>query len=86
MDTNNSANIIFLLALKKMGIENINMENVHVSLVRFSGEHLLPVYAEQINQMVKFMVVDCPLKYNVIFGRRLIHPMKAVPSTYHQVI
>ena len=66
------------------------MENVQVSLVVFFGEQgsivgiiCLPVYAEGINQMVKFMVVNCPLAYNAILGRSWIHELKAVPSTYH---
>ena len=50
------------------------------------GTICLPVYAEGINQIVKFMVVDCLLTYNAILGRSWIHELKAVPSTYHQVI
>ena len=67
VDMDSSTNIIFLSVLKDIGIENVKMENVQVSLVGFSGEHVstigticLPFYAECVNQMVKFMVGDCP--------------------------
>ena len=49
------------------------------------GTICLPVYAEGVNQMVKFMVVDCPSAYNAILGRAWICAMKAMLSTYHQV-
>ena len=46
----------------------------------------LLVYAEGINLVVKFMVVDFPSAYNAIIGRPLIHAIKAMASIYHQVI
>lgn len=61
-------------------------------LVGFSGEQtfslgeVLHVYAEGVNLPTKFLVVDSPSPYNVILGRPWIYDMKAVPSTYHQVI
>jgi len=35
---------------------------------------------------IEFMVVDTDSPYNIILGRNWIHKMKAVPSTYHQLI
>lgn len=76
-----------------MGIKNIKMENVQVSLVGFSGEQVstvgiinLTVYIKVVNLMVKYMVVDCHLTYNAILGKLWIYAIKAAPSTYHQVI
>ena len=76
VNTGSSTNIIFLSTLREMGIKNIKMENVQVSLVGFSrkqvstvGTICLPVYTEGVNLMVKFIVVDCPLAYNAILGR-----------------
>ena len=40
-DTSSLTNIIFLIALREMGIEKIKMENVQVNLVGFSGEQVL---------------------------------------------
>ena len=71
----------------------MNMENIQVSLVGFLSEQVfmvgticLPAYIESVNQMVKFIVVNCLSTYNAILERPWIHAMKAVSSTYNQVI
>ncbi|XP_056688713.1 uncharacterized protein [Spinacia oleracea] len=93
VDNGSSANVLFLEALQEMGLEEKNIVRRSTVLVGFSGEALrtvgeisLPTYAEGVNMMTKFNVVDCPSAYNVILGRPWIHKMKAVPSTYHQSI
>ncbi|XP_021867041.2 uncharacterized protein [Spinacia oleracea] len=93
IDNGNSANVLFLEALQEMGLEEKNIVRRSTVLVGFSGESLrtigeisLPTYAEGVNVMTKFNVVDCPSAYNVILGRPWIHKMKAVSSTYHQSI
>ena len=62
-------------------------------LIGFSGEQKftmgeisLPVYVARINRMTTFLVLDSPSAYNLIMGRPWIHDMRAVSSTYHQVI
>ena len=35
---------------------------------------------------INFVVLDSPSAYNMILGRPWIHKMRAVPSTFHQVI
>ncbi|XP_062118357.1 uncharacterized protein LOC133831973 [Humulus lupulus] len=72
IDNGSSANILFLSALREMGIDESKIE--------------LPVYAEGVNLSTRFLVVDSPSTYNVILGRPWIHEMEAVPSTYHQVL
>ncbi|XP_021864820.2 uncharacterized protein [Spinacia oleracea] len=93
VDNESSANVLFLEALQEMGLEEKNIIKRSTVLVGFSGESLrtvgeisLPTYAEGVNVMTKFNVVDCPSAYNVILGQPWIHKMKAVPSTYHQSI
>ncbi|XP_021866632.2 uncharacterized protein [Spinacia oleracea] len=93
IDNGSSANVLFLEALQEMGLEENSIIRRSTVLVGFSGESLrtvgeisLPTYAEGVNVMTKFSVVDCPSAYNVILGRPWIHKMKAVPSTYHQSI
>ncbi|XP_021857261.2 uncharacterized protein [Spinacia oleracea] len=93
IDNGSSANVLFLEALQEMGLEEKNIVRRSTVLVGFSGESLrtvgeisLPTYAEGVNVMTKFNVVDCSSTYNVILGRPWIHKMKAVPSTYHQSI
>jgi len=50
------------------------------------GDITLPVYAAGVNLHITFIVLDSPSAYNVILGRPGIHDMRAVPSTFHQVI
>ncbi|XP_056685550.1 uncharacterized protein [Spinacia oleracea] len=69
----------------EMGLEEKNIIKRSTVLVGFSGESLrtvgeisLSTYAEGVNVMTNFNVVD--------LGRPWIHKMKVVPSTYHQSI
>ncbi|XP_056697382.1 uncharacterized protein [Spinacia oleracea] len=91
IDNGSSENVLFLEALQEMGFEEKSIVRRSTVLVGFSGESLrtvgeisLPTYAEGVNIMTKFNVVDCPSAYNVILGRPWIHKMKVVPSMYHQ--
>ncbi|KAM6593606.1 hypothetical protein CsatA_001309 [Cannabis sativa] len=93
IDNGSSANILFLNALREMGIDEATIIRKSTVLVGFSGEQkhsvgevTRHVYAEGVNLQTKFIVVDSPSAYNAILGRPWIHSMKAVPSTYHQVI
>ena len=76
-----------------MQISESNIVRKSTTLIGFSGESkatlseiVLPVWAEGMNLNTKFVVMDNPSAYNIILGRPWIHEMKAVPSTYHQVI
>ncbi|KAL5760612.1 hypothetical protein ACOSQ2_019450 [Xanthoceras sorbifolium] len=93
VDNGSSTNVLFLGALKEMHIDECNIVRRSTILVGFSGEHkntlgeiTLPVYAEGVNLNTHFLILDCPSSYNIIMGRPWIHEMRAVPSTYHQVI
>ncbi|XP_021727807.1 uncharacterized protein LOC110694911 [Chenopodium quinoa] len=93
VDNGSSANIIMLDTLKHMNIDEKNIVNKSTMLVGFSGETkktsgeiTLVTYAKGINLQVKFLVIDTLYSYNMILGRPWIHEMKAIPSTYHQVI
>ncbi|XP_062085288.1 uncharacterized protein LOC133791376 [Humulus lupulus] len=93
IDNGSSANILFLHALRGMWIDESTVIRKSTVLVGLSGEQkhsvgevTLYVYAKGVNLQTKFLVVDSPSAYNTILGRPWIHAMKAVPSTYHQVI
>ncbi|XP_021769851.1 uncharacterized protein LOC110734100 [Chenopodium quinoa] len=93
VDNGSSANIIMLDTLKHMNIDEKNIVNQSTMLVGFSGETKktsgeipLATYAKGINLQVKFLVIGTLSSYNMILGRPWIHEMKAIPSTYHQVI
>ena len=88
-----SASVIFLDTIRTMGIDESEIVRQSITLVGFNGEPtntireiILPVYARGINRQTKFNVVDCPSAYNAILGRPWIHDMKAIPSTFHQVV
>ena len=93
IDNGSSTNVIFLSALKEMNIDEAHIHCRSTVLVRFSGEQkftlgdiTLPVYAAGVNLHITFVVLDNPSAYNVILGRPWIHDMRAVPSTFHQVV
>ncbi|XP_031247982.1 uncharacterized protein LOC116105714 [Pistacia vera] len=93
VDGGSLANILFLEAVKAMGLEEANINRRLTLLVGFSleqkytiGEIVLPIYAGRVNKQTVFLVIDCPSPYNVILGRPWIHDMWAVPSTFHQTI
>ncbi|XP_030478239.1 uncharacterized protein LOC115695304 [Cannabis sativa] len=93
IDNGRSANILFINALRDMKVDESTITRKSTVLIRFSGEQKhsigevnLHVWAKGVNLQTKFIVVDCPSSYNAILGRPWIHEMKAVPSTYHQVI
>ena len=48
-----------------------------VSLSVIAGTHLA-----QVTNQVDFLVVDCPLCYNIILGRPTLNRLKAITSTY----
>ncbi|KAI3757691.1 hypothetical protein L6452_05234 [Arctium lappa] len=93
VDGGSSANIIFLDTIIAMGLDKSKIVRRSTMFVGFNGdamstygEIVLPVYAKGINKQTRFNVIDCSSEYNVILGRRWIHKMKAIPSTYHQTI
>ncbi|XP_031253252.1 uncharacterized protein LOC116111198 [Pistacia vera] len=76
IDGGSSANILFLEAVKAMGLEEANINRWSTLLVGFSLEQkytireiVLPIYAGRVNKQTVFLVIDCPSPYNVILGR-----------------
>lgn len=47
---------------------------------------MLPVQAEPVILNVQFLVVEDLSLFNAIMGRAWLHGMKAISSTYHQVV
>ncbi|XP_074342923.1 uncharacterized protein LOC141680652 [Apium graveolens] len=91
VDNGSAANIMMLTTLKKMGLAESDMLKKTTTLVGFSGEInrtmgkiVLPTYAQRVNLLKKFVILDCDSTYNIILGRPWIHDLKAIPSTsYH---
>lgn len=93
VDNGNSTNILFLETFKNMQLDERMMRRKVVSLVGFDdkatstiGEIKLSMFTEGINLHTAFSVISLRSAYNVILGRPWIHEMKAILSTYHQLI
>ena len=50
------------------------------------GDIVLPIKAGLVTQQVLFLIVEDLGPYNAIMGRAWLHSMKAIPSTYHQLV
>ncbi|XP_074373739.1 uncharacterized protein LOC141714097 [Apium graveolens] len=91
VDNGSAANIMMLSTLTQMGLAESDMIKKSTILVGFSGETkrtlgeiTLPTYAQGVNLLEKFCIIDVDSSYNIIMGRPWIHNLKVVPSTYHQ--
>ena len=69
-----------------MGLIEADMVKKFTILVGFSGETKrtmgeisLPTYAQGMNSLQKFLVIDCQSMYNIILGRPWIHDLEADP-------
>ncbi|XP_070052326.1 uncharacterized protein [Nicotiana tomentosiformis] len=58
----------------------------NLTSVTTRGEILLLTNAEGVMKTTLFEVVDGDMGYNFILGRPWLHEVKAVPSTYHQLL
>lgn len=93
VDNGSATNIMMLQTLKETGLTENDMTKKCTTLVGFSGETKrtigkisLPTYAQVINLLQRFLVIDGESTYNIIMGRPWIHDLKPIPSTYHQVL
>ena len=93
IDGGSSVDLIFKDTLKRMGIEESEIEIEQTQLTGFNGSTTpsigtikLPLKTNGINKIVEFQVLECLSPYNIILGRPWIHRMRAVPSTFHQCI
>ena len=93
VDPGSAADLLHLPAFKKMRVPLDHFSFTGRVLSGFDGATTLTVgdiaflvRAGPITQQVLFSVVEDLGPYNVILGRAWLHAMKAVPSTYHQII
>lgn len=94
IDGGSSVNVLNMSAFNKMGLTYDMLKPSHSPLYGFSGDKVvpngsidLPLSAGgpdyQKALIVKFLVVNTPLVYNIILGRPTLNVLKVVVSTYH---
>ena len=63
-------------------------------LVSFSGDSIIPkgiitltviavTYPAQVTKEIDFLIVNCPLTYNIILGRPTLNRLRVAVSTYY---
>uniref|UniRef100_A0A2N9HYA4 Reverse transcriptase/retrotransposon-derived protein RNase H-like domain-containing protein n=1 Tax=Fagus sylvatica TaxID=28930 RepID=A0A2N9HYA4_FAGSY len=79
IDNRSSADIIYLPAYQQMKIDRERLRPIDIPLVGFTGDKVKPsgvvsliikagTFPKQVRASVEFLVVNCPLAYNVIIG------------------
>ncbi|RRT40176.1 hypothetical protein B296_00035153 [Ensete ventricosum] len=96
-DTRSSTDILYFDAFQKLGLTNKYLVTLTSTLTWFTGDFVSPLGATMISVtfigeprsktlMVSFMVVKLPSAYNAIIGHPNLNQLKAVVSTYHQLL
>ena len=93
VDLGSMTYLLQLPAFKQMKLSSNMLNSTGKILSCFSkattltlGDVALPVKTRSITQQILFSVVKDLGPYNAIVSRTLLHSMKAIPSTYHQVV
>nr|CAN65844.1 hypothetical protein VITISV_031777 [Vitis vinifera] len=93
VDPGSSADLVQASVVGHMGHSLTGLENPGRILSRFNGSSttslgdiVLPVQTGPVTLNVQFSVVQELSPFNVILGRTWLHYMKAIPSTYHQMV
>ncbi|XP_016471645.2 uncharacterized protein LOC107793744 [Nicotiana tabacum] len=92
VDPGSSANIIQWRVLEQVKLTKSIIPTTkllagfNLARVITIGESLLPTNAEGVMETTLFEVVDGDMGYNIILGRPWLQEIKAVPSTYHQLL
>ncbi|RVX05884.1 hypothetical protein CK203_023911 [Vitis vinifera] len=93
VDPGSSTDLLQASVIKQMGLELSDLENHGWILSGFNeasitslGDVVLPVQAGLVTLNVQFSVVEYLSSFNAILGRTWLHYMKAILSTYHQMV
>ena len=93
VDPGRSTNLLQASIISHMGRELSGLENLGWILSGFNGatttslgDIVLPVQAGLVTLNVQFSVIQDLSPFNVILGHTWLHYMKAIPSTYHQMV
>ena len=94
IDNESSVDIIYLSAFQQMKLDKKRTRPFTSPLVSFTGNRIISrgiitliviarTYPAQVTKEIDFLIVDCPLTYNIILGRHALNRQRAVTSTYH---
>ena len=93
IDPGSAANLLQLPAFKQiklsLGVVNSTrriISGFNGSTIVTLGDVALPVKAGPVTQQVLFSIVEDLRPYNAIMGQAWLHSMKAILSTYHQMV
>nr|CAN67790.1 hypothetical protein VITISV_041882 [Vitis vinifera] len=93
VDPSSSTDLLQVSVIKQMGFSPSNMEKPGWILSGFNGASttslgniVLPVQADPVTLNVQFSIVEDLSPFNAILGSTLLHGMKVIPSTYHQMV
>lgn len=94
VDTGSFADVLYLDAFQKLSLIEKDLTLMTLAFIGFIEDSISPLgnttmpitVGEEPRSktlMVTFMVVNLPLAYNVIPGRRTLNKLRAIVSTYH---
>ncbi|KAL0301391.1 UNVERIFIED_CONTAM: hypothetical protein Sradi_6415900 [Sesamum radiatum] len=97
IDSGSSTDILFGEAYDQMQLGDVPLDKVDTFIYGFAGEIVHPRGMISLpltlgttplwrTYLLKFLVVDIPLAYNVILGRPMLNAFRAVISTYHMKV
>uniref|UniRef100_A0A2N9FAE8 RNA-directed DNA polymerase n=1 Tax=Fagus sylvatica TaxID=28930 RepID=A0A2N9FAE8_FAGSY len=91
VDQGSCSEIMYPDLFHGLGLKQTDLQPYDAPLVGFSGESIRPmgritlnVHTGPISLETEFVVIDVPSPYTAIMGRRWLHRLKAVPSSFHQ--
>ena len=93
VDNGSSVDIMYMTAYQQLRLDSKRLRPFKSLLVSFSGDRIylkgiimLSVTAgthpARVTKQVDFLIVDCPLSYNVILGQPTLNRLKAMTLTY----
>ena len=91
VDNGSSVDIIYLPTFQQLKLDPKRLRPFESPFVNFSGDRVYPrgivtltvtvgTQPRQLTRQLDFLVVDCPLSYNVIIGRPTLNRWKAATS------
>ncbi|CAL5390113.1 unnamed protein product [Camellia sinensis] len=93
VDTGSSVNVMYNNLFKMLELKPEDLKPTSYMMCGFNGvpvqpigEVTLPIYVDLVTVQILFMVVDVSSRYNAIIDLPWLHEMRAIPSTYNQLL